>query len=269
MYFFDALSPLSPEAVARTLETTEVSPITPSMAVMVAGCFFLFVLLLIPFLTAKLERNEHRAITRLKNAPPSSAVIGYKQALFRGVHDRHPFNGVTGIPYDVKDACLSDEPGFHMFSDLWQAENHIQKGNVLLEVSGYGIVRQHELGYRTTKQRVLQILVGCCEGNVEDCDQPAVGWHEWAQQWLCDYHRTAYTGFVRKWKSFADVERALEKSSGVRVAVRSVAEAAEPEPGLLPWLMRSRLARRLSLVTDPIPPYVPIQQIMAEQKASA
>lgn len=101
--------------------------------------------------------------------------VGYKRAwlcmpdegtiAFRGVASPHL--------YTCDEEHVRNTVGFHAYYSLENALKHTQDANIYLEVLGTGKVGVHELGYTSTHQRVLQLVIGDCGG----CESnQAVGW---------------------------------------------------------------------------------------------
>ena len=114
---------------------------------------------LMPTLTIRRFLRRKGILTQ--QTPPK---IGYKQAFIKlSKIDAETktlnimYQGVVGKFYSGKDEKLKHR--FHMFNSFDKAEKHSQQGNVILEVLSYGLIEEYELGYISTGQRVLQIIV--------------------------------------------------------------------------------------------------------------
>jgi len=117
--------------------------------------------------------------------PTVESRIGYKRAWLKS----DSFRGVLGIPYNVDES--TNGRGFHAYYSFSDAFNHPQDGNVYLEVLLSGDIREHDLGYIASHQRVLQVIAGDCR----DCNRPATNYWfdpedgaEAAPVFLCRHH---------------------------------------------------------------------------------
>lgn len=190
--------------------------------------------------------NDKRRMIFLER---TSAVIGYKRAIFLGPVAPRPFRGVVGSEYGVQSHS-ENRVGFHMHRGLWGAQYHPQEGNVYLEVTGYGVIDVDGLGYVTTQQRVVQIIVDTC--GRPKCKYPASVWDGSTSLWLCDRHGRTSTPDSGSPMSFEQVEKTLEETHGHRVAVRSIATPRK-------WGFWKRHAQKSVL-----PKFVPVTELVAQ-----
>lgn len=97
----------------------------------------------------------------------SKPIIAYKKAILNinSIDAKNKkininFKGVGGNNfYEIKDRSKSKARGFHMYKDIQDAFDHVQSGDAVLEVMGYGKIQYYEKGYITTKQKVLQVII--------------------------------------------------------------------------------------------------------------
>lgn len=95
--------------------------------------------------------------------------IGYKRALIHEIHVYNgelqdvTFKGLMGTTYKTTDEGDGGK-GFHSYMSPEAAFSHTQNADseVYLEVLGYGKLLEHGDGYKTTYQRVLQVIFGDC-----------------------------------------------------------------------------------------------------------
>lgn len=89
--------------------------------------------------------------------------IGYKKAWveidridFKNHTVKIYYQGVMGGKYPGRKESENDK--FHSYKDFFDAVNHKQRANALLEVIHYGDISYYEKGYVSSGQRVLQII---------------------------------------------------------------------------------------------------------------
>lgn len=157
-------------------------------------------------------------VPKIKTPDP---VVGYKIAYFEGLEGNYPFQGVTGTYYSAIDSSKSSS-GFHMYNTFEDAKVHPQDGNCFLEVVGYGNIQTFGIGHITTKQRVLQIVVGRCQ--IPTCKYPATGWCDGVMAWLCSFHGRLSNKARGRWNTFSNLEDRLERMQGTRIAIRSISQ---------------------------------------------
>lgn len=105
-----------------------------------------------------------KAVTLPFNKMPP--VVGYKQA---SLNKDGTFTAMVGIGYTHN--AKAKGPGFHSFKEFKNAEAHEQQGKIMLEVLQSGKIMDHELGYTSSKQRVLQLIFKNCI--LVFCDRPS------------------------------------------------------------------------------------------------
>jgi len=161
--------------------------------------------------------------------PLVQPVIAYKRAILRAGDRSKCLKGVIGKQYSLSSKAELFSPGFHAYRTYKLAQNHPQDGNVFLEVLLSGKVKDHDLGWTATEQRVLQVIPHCTFGSFSVCKRPVRSYHSYAGElhFNCRLHtldgkfEASSIGVQRKPIAQLEQDYSAFKEHGVVVALGS------------------------------------------------
>lgn len=137
--------------------------------------------------------------------PLEQPVIAYKRAILRAGDHSKCLKGVIGKRYSLSSKAAFLSPGFHAYRTYKLAQNHPQDGNVFLEVLLSGKVKDHDLGWKASEQRVLQIIPHCTFGSFGVCKRQVRYYYSYFGE--LRFNCRIHGGEAKREASFIGVER--------------------------------------------------------------
>lgn len=187
------------------------------------------VALIITIIVGQKLYSDHKKSRVPKPSKLDKPVIAYKRAVLKAGDRRKCLEGVIGKKYGVSSKAELFSPGFHAYRRYSDAVRHPQNGNVFLEVLLSGKVKDHDLGWTATEQRVLQVIPHCSFGGFGVCKRPVRYYYPYVGElhFHCRLHtwggqlESNSMGVQRKRISKLEQDYSVFKEHGIVVALTS------------------------------------------------